>query len=1059
MIKSTTTETKSKTWTDLSVNCKRENIKEELNVGYRAPLKLHTVLAFDGITCHIEEVVGQGANAIVYKGWYWDGLNQDVRHQVLIKELFPSHPQEKIWRSGNDDIIVEPEAEDFWKDHQESFEIGNRVHLRLLYDHPELMVMGANLNSYHCHGTLYSLLGYTGGRSLLTELKKASAPLRSTARRMIHLLNALEAFHKSGYLHLDISPDNIMLVGQGEQERLFLIDYNNAREIGSQNRSHLSHKKGYSAPEISTGNLRVVDVTSDLYSVAAVFYRCLMGRTLTLSEIVQKKAPDGHDSPALQDVPQSVKHMVGTILRKGLDTLPNRRYQSIRQMRNAFQELIDRIDCVGVTHWSLWENGKRSVEELIRNNPSLRYLEDEKKLYPIRLEQEYSMSLERYLDNLLSPEGKSGMIVAQGGMGKTTLLLHTAMLQEKRYSSATPAIFFISLNGWNKADTRYISRQILMRLNFKKEENTFDSAMHALHKLLEQPTKTKQGEMPTVLLLLDGLNEVRGDIAPLVREINELNRMAGVRILATSRSKAPELELETARLMPLNVENIVETLGRNGLLIPQKQEVIHLLRTPLVLSIYIQTSVGGKQLDIENEEQLMKAYMESLLEKEVRQLPEDSPQRWQIDATLNYVLPAVAIEMKRKNSALSREQLLKVVTCCWNTLNTRAFRKTYPRWIGHSADIRVGADTAEEWLGIVIDGLLWKRLGILTKDDKEDIENYHIFHQKVAEHLERYRIPMLKRAKWIISLAVLLLCVFFVLGYQQYTQQKEAEEEIKAVMELGAAGYGEYGRLYKQLRDITNDAVCGDAGSFLEKYDTVLSELQAEQEQTKSEARDVSRVAQSGIYDQMQLNWGEENAVYAYSALSTLFVYPDERSAFYAEKLPFLKSWIESEAFQEKVPEFGESFLALLEADADLVAETYHIAVGIHLPQGKGHDIWVENIHDAVALADELEMHRKKEHEDDRGSRLSSLKAKYLDEQSRFNEELSRLNRYIKNIVTTMQTETIDIQIQLTQISETIKADNLILESECIDSLITQLEERQKIEQDLMNYFGNYPSG
>lgn len=1025
-------------------------------MGYRAPLKLHTVLALDGITCHIEEVVGQGTNAIVYKGWYWDGLNQDVRHQVLVKELFPSHPQEKIWRSGNDDIIVEPEAEDFWKDHQESFEIGNRVHLRLLYDHPELMVMGANLNSYRCHGTLYSLLGYTGGRSLLTELKKASVPLRNTARRMIHLLNALEAFHKSGYLHLDISPDNIMLVGQGEQERLFLIDYNNAREIGSQDRSHLSQKEGYSAPEISTGNLRMVDVTSDLYSVAAVFYRCLMGRTLTLSEIVQKKAPDGHDSPVLQDVPRSVKHMVGAILRKGLDTRPHRRYQSIGQMRNAFRELIDRIDCVGVTHWSLWENGKRSVEELIRNNPSLRYLEDKKKLYPIRLEQEYSMSLERYLDNLLSSEGKSGMILAQGGMGKTTLLLHTAMLQSKRYSVAKPAIFYVSLNGWDRADTKYIRNQILMRLRFKKEENTFDSAMHALHKLLEQPMRTTLGDIPAVLLLLDGLNEARGDIAPLVQEINELTKMAGVRILATSRSNVPELELKTASLMPLNVEDIEEALGRNGLLIPQKQDVIQLLRTPLILSIYIQTSEGGKQLDIENENQLMKAYMDSLLEKEIRHLPEDSPLRWQIDVALNYVLPAVAIEAKRHNGSLSREHLLKAVNRCWSTLGSRTFRKAYPCWIGHSAEIRAGAETAEEWLGAVIDGLLWKRLGMLTKDDAK---NCRIFHQKVAEHLERYRIPMMKRTKWIIILIALLLCAFFAAGYQQYTQQKAAEEEIKAVLELGAAGYGEYGRLYKQLRDIANNAVYGDRGSFLEKYDTVLSELQAEQVQTKSEARDASRIEQSAIYDQLQLNWGEENAVYEYTALSTLFAYPDERSAFYAEKLPILKSWIESEVFQEKVPEFGVSFLALMEAEADLVAETYHIAVGIHLPQGKGNEIWVENIHDAVALANELETRRKKEHEDDRGSRLSSLKTKYLDEQSRFNEEMSRLNRYIKNMVTTMQTETIDIQMQLSHISETIKEDNRILESECIDSLIIQMEERHKIERDLVNYFGNYPSG
>ena len=53
-------------------------------------------------------------------------------------------------------------------------------------------------------------------------------------------------------------------------------------------------------------------------------------------------------------------------------------------MREVFQELIERIDCVGVTAWSLWETGKRSVEKLIYDNPSFQHLK-ENDLYPIRL--------------------------------------------------------------------------------------------------------------------------------------------------------------------------------------------------------------------------------------------------------------------------------------------------------------------------------------------------------------------------------------------------------------------------------------------------------------------------------------------------------------------------------------------------------------------------------------------------------------------------------------------------------------------------------------------------
>lgn len=152
---------------------------------HRIPLQFHTVLTFEGMACHIEEVVGQGSNAIVYRGWYRDGLNQELCHHVLVKELFPLHPQKKIWRNAAQSLVIEPEAEELWNIHKESFEMGNEVHLRLLRDQPELMVMGANLNSFRYNGTLYSVLGYTGGRSLLTELNKNRVSLRRVAREWL----------------------------------------------------------------------------------------------------------------------------------------------------------------------------------------------------------------------------------------------------------------------------------------------------------------------------------------------------------------------------------------------------------------------------------------------------------------------------------------------------------------------------------------------------------------------------------------------------------------------------------------------------------------------------------------------------------------------------------------------------------------------------------------------------------------------------------------------------------------------------------------------------------
>ena len=99
---------------------------------------------------------------------------------------------------------------------------------------------------------------------------------------------------------------------------------------------------------------------------------------------------------------------------------------------------------------------------------------------------------------------------------------------------------------------------------------------------------------------------------------------------------------------------------------------------------------------------------------------------------------------------------------------------------------------------------------------------------------------------------------------------------------------------------------------------------------------------------------------------------------------------------QEKVPEFGEVLLAVLESDANFAAEMYHMAVGIHLPTGGGQAIWVENIHDAVALVDKLDDHRITENSADRGQRLSTLKNKYEEAKSELGRVCSKLERYIQ---------------------------------------------------------------
>ena len=129
----------------------------------RMGLQPGPVLEFPGMECRIESFVGRGSNAMVYLGSYPDAQLKGMRHQVLIKELFPYHGKGGIYRDGNQNICHTGEAADVWELHRLSFSRGNEVHLRLQQENPG--DIDANLNTFFLHQTYYSVLGFSGGRS------------------------------------------------------------------------------------------------------------------------------------------------------------------------------------------------------------------------------------------------------------------------------------------------------------------------------------------------------------------------------------------------------------------------------------------------------------------------------------------------------------------------------------------------------------------------------------------------------------------------------------------------------------------------------------------------------------------------------------------------------------------------------------------------------------------------------------------------------------------------------------------------------------------------------
>lgn len=914
----------------------------------RTLLKKGSCLSFPGMQCTIEALAGKGSNAIVYLGSYPDEQQPGLRHRVLVKELFPYHPQGAVYRDEEDNICFDEDGEGTMRLHRMSFGRENEVHIRLQESYP--WYMDFHINTFSMHHTLYSVLGFSGGRSLDKELESPGVdkiPLTAHIKRLLDVLNVLEAFHESGYLHLDISPDNILLIGDGKKERVSLIDYNSVHtleEIRSGKPLYFSEKEGYTAPEIRRGRMSSIGFSTDIYSLTAVFYRCITGRNLTAVQMVSKEVPDLSDEKCVKGMPDTTLSMLQHIMRRGLASSGSRRYQNVAAMRQALKELQDRIEGRGITHWALWETGRASILHTVKANPALGYIREEGKIYPVACisEEGNPLTLSELFQNFTMSRDRSAVLLGSSGMGKTTALLRMAYLQKPKYSSVEPAVIYISLYGWNDCGSNYIKNKILENLRFKPETDSMETAKHELLRLLSSPFRTPWGERPKLLLLLDGFNEASGELTLLVKEISELSELPGLKILLTSRYPIIDLNFSEIQLRQLEKSEVSAILTKNGILPPENQDLLRLLRIPMMLSIFIRTALDGeRQLLIDLQEQnlqkqLLSRYLSALLEKEEKS--EDSSRRWGIEAAVYYVLPEIAKFIKIKGAAASDQEMLPLIDKCWRRLSKRDMTAAFPQWIGHLSDIRDNAGTAEEWYGLMVHDILWRRLGLIIRGEDG---KYRIAHQLIEEYLIETCRQFERKFAWrkrnrggIISLAFLLFIgAFWKYAYLPY-QASHIQEEVKVSYDEAlsetvlSTAFQTYANLARQYEGVIKILECLQEEEPDEnEYERSILEFNTVLSNTSVDYTERARSYTDSLMDTGEVMPWSKEPLDAQDYVDFISL-PAGRAEDYRKYVEILKQLKED---QELWEEFGEgyvdAFAQAVMSDASITGKYYKILI------------------------------------------------------------------------------------------------------------------------------------
>ena len=193
-------------------------------------------------------------------------------------------------------------------------------------------------------GSLYLVLELLEGVSVREALDQNALQAEQVVRIGIELLGALASAHDKGFVHRDIKPDNVFLAEDGRGGvTVKLLDFGVASVRDSEADVKLTQTGAvlgtplYMSPEQAAG--RRVDARSDLWSLGALLYRALSGRSPFEGQSYNALivAIVTHDHLPLSERRGELPAALYQVVERALQKRPEDRYQSAREMLDALR--------------------------------------------------------------------------------------------------------------------------------------------------------------------------------------------------------------------------------------------------------------------------------------------------------------------------------------------------------------------------------------------------------------------------------------------------------------------------------------------------------------------------------------------------------------------------------------------------------------------------------------------------------------------------------------------------------------------------------------------------
>lgn len=267
----------------------------------------------------IESVLGSGGFGVTYKAW--DAL---LSSNVAIKEYFPKSVVNRMPGDASVSVFTSVNADEF-----------NRGIHRFLKEAKDLARFNeipgivSVFDFFEENNTAYMVMEYLEGCTLREYLRSNGERIDiNTGLYMIdRLITALEAVHRSGIIHRDISPENIFICNDSSVK---LLDFGAAKQTMDTYTQTVSIvlKHGYAPPEqyLSRGDF---GPWTDIYALGATMYRMFTG--VMPQESVERMVDDKLPAPDVIN-PEIPKYLSDAIM-TSMEVKAERRYQSVDVLR------------------------------------------------------------------------------------------------------------------------------------------------------------------------------------------------------------------------------------------------------------------------------------------------------------------------------------------------------------------------------------------------------------------------------------------------------------------------------------------------------------------------------------------------------------------------------------------------------------------------------------------------------------------------------------------------------------------------------------------------------